>query len=62
MNKTIKQLVEQATFHGERYALPDEFSDQLSILIVDECIRILYLNGYDDAVDCLTKELKSGQD
>jgi hypothetical protein len=59
MNQRIKQLIDQATFHNDRYALPDEFGDQLSSLIVDECLRILYLNGYDDAVDCLTKELKS---
>jgi hypothetical protein len=44
-------------FHGDRYALPDELAEQLTKSIVEECTRILYLNGYDDAVECLTREL-----
>jgi hypothetical protein len=57
MNNRIKQLVDQAMFHGERYALPDEFAEQLAKSVVEECARILYLHGYDDAVECLNKEL-----
>jgi hypothetical protein len=59
MNARIKQLIDQATFHEDRYALPDELAAKLSELVLDECVRILYLNGYDDAIDCLKKELKS---
>jgi hypothetical protein len=33
-------------------------AETLAKSIVEECIGILYLNGYDDAVECLTKELK----
>jgi len=58
MHQRLKTLVDQAMFHGDRYALPDEMAETLAESIVEECTRILYLNGYDDAVECLTKELK----
>jgi hypothetical protein len=57
MHQRLKLLVDQAMFHGDRYALPDELAEQLTKSIVEECTRILYLNGYDDAVECLSKEL-----
>ena len=57
MHQRLKQLVDQAMFHEDRYALPDEFAEQLVKSIVEECTRILYLHGYDDAVECLTNEL-----
>jgi hypothetical protein len=47
MNDKIKQLVDQATFHGDRYALPDEFADQLSKLIITECIKLCRQEWYD---------------
>jgi len=58
MHQRLKTLVDQAMFHEDRYALPDEMAETLAKSIVEECTRILYLNGYDDAVECLTKELK----
>jgi len=61
MHQRLKQFVDQATFHGDRYALSDEFAEQLTTSIVEECLRILYLNGYDDAVDCLRRELTDEQ-
>jgi hypothetical protein len=57
MHQRLKLFVDQATFHGDRYALSDEFAEQLVNSIVEECLRVLYLNGYDDAVDCLRREL-----
>ena len=57
MHQRLKHLVDQAMFHGDRYALHDEFAEQLTKSIVEECTRILYLNGYDDAVECLNREL-----
>jgi len=57
MHQRLKLLVDQAMFHKDRYALPDELAEQLTKSIVEECTRILYLNGYDDAVECLTREL-----
>lgn len=58
MHQRLKTLIDQAMFHGDRYASPDEMAETLAKSIVEECTRILYLNGYDDAVECLTKELK----
>ena len=37
MNSRIKELIDQATFHKDRYALPDEFAEKFAELIVREC-------------------------
>ena len=40
MNSRIKELIDQATFHKDRYALPDEFAEKFAELIVRQCIEI----------------------
>ena len=37
MNSRIKELIDQATFHKDRYALPDEFAEKFAELIVRQC-------------------------
>ena len=38
MNERIRELIDQATFHKDRYALPDEFAEKFAELIVQECL------------------------
>ena len=40
MNSRIKELIDQATFHKDRYALPDEFAEKFAELIVRECAEL----------------------
>ena len=40
MNSRIKELIDQATFHKDRYALPDEFAEKFAELIVRECAKV----------------------
>jgi hypothetical protein len=61
MNSRIKELIDQATFHGDRYALPDEFAEKLVDLVIRECMANLYLNGYDDAMIQLQKHFGLGE-
>ena len=38
MNSRIKELIDQATFHKDRYALPDEFAEKFAELLLQECV------------------------
>ena len=40
MNSRINELIDQATFHKDRYALPDEFAEKFAELIVRECAKV----------------------
>jgi hypothetical protein len=49
MNLRLKELMEAATIKDDRYALPDEFAEKFSELIVQECVQTLVNLGYTDA-------------
>lgn len=41
MHSTLQKLADRASFVGDRYALPDEFAEEFSKLIVMECANIV---------------------
>jgi hypothetical protein len=40
MNDRLKELIDEAAFHEDRYALHDEFALKLAELIIQECLDI----------------------
>ena len=68
MNSRIKELIDQATFHKDRYALPDEFAEKFAELIVKECITKVELrrefaieddHNVDEAFSLLIYDIES---
>jgi hypothetical protein len=65
MNKQIEKFALQCgawhQVYGNRNFMIDEHLDitKFAELFIQECIQKLIDNGYDDAADCLTKEMKN---
>lgn len=66
MNERIKQLIDEATFVGDRYALPDELALQLAHSLVKDTLDLIHsaninrcaLTTYDQGVmECARAEL-----
>ena len=63
MNERIKELKKQAfdevwdldndPIGPGTHFIPDGFEKKFAELMVQDCIRILHSNGYDDAAKCL---------
>jgi hypothetical protein len=54
--------MEAATIKDDRYALPDEFAEKFSELIVQECVQTLVNLGYTDASFDLYKAFRKEQE
>jgi hypothetical protein len=54
--------MEAATIKDDRYALPDEFAEKFSELIVQECVQTLVNLGYTDASFDLYKTFRKEQE
>ena len=58
MNQRIKELADEAeyyadaNFKGEPF-WSEAYESKFAELMVQDCIRILHSNGYDDAAKCL---------
>jgi hypothetical protein len=40
VNQRLQELVEEASFYEDRYALTDEFTEKLAELIIQDCVDI----------------------
>ena len=53
MHKRIRELAEQAEFSEKDLHIQGDNFQKFAELMVQDCIRTLRSNGYDDAAKCL---------
>ena len=53
MNERIKELAKQAEFSEKDLHIQGDNFQKFAELMVQDCIRTLRSNGYDDAAKCL---------
>ena len=53
MNQRIRELAEQAEFSEKDLHIQGDNFQKFAELMVQDCIRTLRSNGYDDAAKCL---------
>ena len=53
MNERIKELAKQAEFSKKDLHIQGDNFQKFAELMVQDCIRTLRSNGYDDAAKCL---------
>ena len=53
MNERIRQLADEAEFSEKDLHIQGDNFQKFAELMVQDCIRTLHSNGYDDAAKCL---------
>ena len=53
MNERIRQLADEAEFSEKDLHIQGDNFQKFAELMVQDCIRTLRSNGYDDAAQCL---------
>jgi len=53
LNERIRQLADEAEFSEKDLHIQGDNFQKFAELMVQDCIRTLHSNGYDDAAKCL---------